>query len=439
MKTNASLLKRRREAVPRGVASAFPIFAERAENAELWDVEGKRYVDFAGGIGTLNTGHRHPQVMHAVGSQMERFTHTAFQVLGYENYVQLAERLNALAPGNEQKKTIFFTSGAEAVENAVKIARVFTGRSAVVAFSGGFHGRTMYTMGLTGKVAPYKLGFGPLPGSIYHVPFPAEFHGVTGKNSLAALHDLFKADVPPAEVAAIIIEPVQGEGGFYVAPFDFMRQLRALCDEHDILLIHDEVQSGFARTGKLFASEHAGVVPDLITVAKSIAGGLPLSGVIGRADVMDAAAPGGLGGTYGGSPLACAAGLAVLDVIESENLLERSLQLGADLRERLDEMAQGFDYPLIGDIRGLGGMVAFEFVTDLESRQPDPTAAQQVQEEALERGLIVLVCGIYSNVIRILVPLTASNAIVHEGIDILEKSMTAVANRHQTPELVQGG
>ncbi len=423
--TNRDLLQRRVNAVPRGVASAFPIFAQRAENAELWDVDGKRYIDFAGGIGVLNTGHRHPQIMHAVEQQMACFTHTAFQVMGYENYIALAERLNALAPGDAPKKSIFFTSGAEAVENAIKIARAYTGRTAVIAFSGAFHGRTIYTMGLTGKVAPYKTGFGPLPGAIYHVPFPATYHGITTEISLEAIKSLFRADISPSQVAAIIIEPVQGEGGFYPAPFDFLRQLRALCDEHGILLIADEVQSGFARTGKLFAIEHSGIVPDMITVAKSMAGGFPLSGVVGRADVMNAPAPGGLGGTYGGNPIACAAALAVLDVIESEGLLARSLQIGDYVKQRLHKMSTKMNRsgPQIGDIRGLGGMVAFEFVKDKESRTPDAEAAQQLKKLALEKGLIALVCGTYGNVIRVLVPLTASDAIIQEGLDIISESL----------------
>ena len=312
MTTNSELLARRNQAVARGVANMHNIYAERAENAEVWDVEGKRYIDFAGGIGVLNTGHRHPKVMAAVQAQIERYTHTCFQVLPYEPYVELAERLNKLAPGDGPNKTLFLTTGAEAVENAVKIARAHTGRSALIAFNGGYHGRTMMTLGLTGKVLPYKAGFGPFPAEIFHVPFPTDVHGITAEQSLAALQNIFKFDVEPARVAAIIIEPVQGEGGFYVAPFDFLRKLRSLCDEHGILLIADEVQAGAGRTGKFFAMEHSGVVPDLTTLAKSIAGGIPISAVVGRAEVMDSVAPGGLGGTYAGSPLGCAAALAVL-------------------------------------------------------------------------------------------------------------------------------
>jgi len=395
------------------------IFAERARNAEVWDVEGRRYIDFAGGIGVLNTGHRHPKVMAAVREQMERFTHTCFQVMPYEPYVELAERLNALAPGKEPKKTLFLTTGSEAVENAVKIARMHTGRSALVAFNGGYHGRTMMTLGLTGKVQPYKAGFGPFPAEIFHAPFPVELHGITVEHSLAALHSIFKCDVEPRQVAAIIIEPVQGEGGFYVAPFDFLRELRALCDEHGILLIADEIQAGAARTGKVFAIEHSGVVPDLITVAKSIGGGLPISAVVGRADVIDSVGPGGLGGTYAGSPLGCAAALAVLDVFEEEGILQRSLELGEHLMKRLMEMSARTSR--IGDVRGLGSMVAIElFKGENGQLVPDPELTKSLVGLAAKRGLILLSCGMYGNTIRILVAITGSDEIVDEGLDIIE-------------------
>ncbi|HEX9585407.1 MAG TPA: aminotransferase class III-fold pyridoxal phosphate-dependent enzyme, partial [Gammaproteobacteria bacterium] len=316
MTSNAELMARRKAAVAQGVGNIHGVFADRAENAELWDVEGKRYLDFAGGIGVLNTGHRHPRVMAAVEAQMKRFTHTCFHVAPYEPYVALAERLNALAPGNHDKKTLLVNTGAEAVENAVKVARAYTKRTAVVAFAGGFHGRTLLALGLTGKVDPYKRGFGPMPGEIFHIPFPNALHGISEEDALEALHQLVKTDLEPERIAAIIIEPVQGEGGFYVAPPAFLQALRAFCDSHGVLLIADEVQSGNARTGKMFAIEHSGVVPDLIATAKSLAGGFPLAAVIGRAEVMDAVGPGGLGGTYGGNPLACAAAIAVLDVIE---------------------------------------------------------------------------------------------------------------------------
>jgi len=421
MSTNADLLARRDRAVARGVANMHNIYAERAENAEVWDVEGKRYIDFAGGIGVLNTGHRHPKVMAAVQEQIARYTHTCFQVLPYEPYVELAERLNQLAPGGGPNKTLFLTTGAEAVENAVKIARAYTGRSALIAFNGGYHGRTMMTLGLTGKVLPYKAGFGPFPAEIFHVPFPTKVHGVTAEQSLAALQNIFKFDVEPERVAAIIIEPVQGEGGFYVAPFDFLKKLRGLCDEHGILLISDEVQAGAGRTGKFFAIEHSGVVPDLITLAKSIAGGIPIAAVVGRADVMDSVGPGGLGGTYAGSPLGCAAALAVLDVFEEEGILERSLQVGEHLQKRLQAMADRMD--CIGDVRGLGAMVAMELFKGGEQRLPDPDLAKQLVAAAAQRGLILLSCGIFGNTIRVLVPLTASDELVDEGLDIIESCL----------------
>ena len=419
MTKNADLLARRNLAVARGVANMHNIYAERAENAEVWDVDGRRYIDFAGGIGVLNTGHRHPKVMAAVQRQMEQYTHTCFQVLPYEPYVSLAERLNSLAPGDAPNKTLFLTTGAEAVENAVKIARAHTGRPAVIAFNGGYHGRTMMTLGLTGKVVPYKAGFGPFPGEIYHAPFPIEVHGISVDQSMAAVNNLFKADVEPARVAAIIIEPVQGEGGFYVAPPEFLKRLRALCDDHGILLIADEVQAGAGRTGRLFAMEHSGVVPDLTTLAKSIAGGFPISAVVGRADIMDSVGPGGLGGTYAGSPLGCAAALAVLDVFEEEGILERSLALGERLISRLRSMAQS--YACIGDVRGLGSMVAMELFKTVDGKPvADADLTRQLVVKAAERGLILLSCGMYGNVIRILVPITGSNEVVDEGLDIIE-------------------
>jgi len=427
MAKNQDLVSRRNAAVPRGIATAAPIYAERADNAELWDVEGKRYVDFAGGIAVLNTGHRHPKVMAAVEDQLKRFTHTAFQVVAYESLVALAEPLNNRAPFPGPATTVFFPTGAEAVENAVKIARVYTKRTAIISFSGAFHGRTLMTMGLTGKVVPYKAGFGPFPAEIYHVPFPMTVHGVTVGDSLHALETLFKSDVEPARVAAIIIEPVQGEGGFYIAPFDFMKKLRKICDEHGILLISDEIQAGFARTGKLFAIEHSGVAPDLVTMAKSLAGGFPLSGVLGKAEIMDAPGPGGLGGTYAGSPLGCAAGLAVLDVIEEEKLMERSMKIGERIVSRIKAIAQRNDVPPIGDIRNLGGMIAFELVKSRGGNEPDPDATKALTTKALQNGLILLSCGVYANSIRILVPLTATDALIDEGMGIIERSLSQIA------------
>jgi len=423
MSTNADLHARRLAAVPRGVATATQIFAARAENAELWDVEGRRYVDFAGGIAVLNTGHRHPRVLEAVRAQLDAYTHTAFQVVAYEPYVELAERLNALAPFDGPAKTIFFTTGAEAVENAVKMARAATGRSAVIAFTGGFHGRTLLTMAMTGKVAPYKRLFGPLPGEVFHAPFPVPQYGVTVEDSLRALEFLFRADVEPERVAAIIIEPVQGEGGFQPAPPELLRALREICDRHGILLISDEVQAGFARTGKMFGIEHSGVQPDMITVAKSLAGGFPLSGVIGRAAIMDAAEPGGLGGTYAGPPIACAAALAVLDVIADEKLMARAEAQGERIKGRLQAMSRRNDLVPIAGIRGPGAMVGFDIVRERGGGEPDGAEAKAVTVRALQKGLLLLSCGVHGETIRLLAPLTTPDAILDEGLDILEASL----------------
>jgi len=421
---NAALLARRNTAVARGVGHMHAIFAERAENAEVWDVEGRRYLDFAGGIAVLNTGHRHPQVMAAVQAQMERYTHTCFQVLAYEPYVALAERLNALAPGDFAKKTLLLTSGAEALENAVKIARAYTGRPGIIAFTGAYHGRTMFTLGMTGKVAPYKLGFGPFPGSVFHALFPNALHGVSEDAAIASVETLFKNDIEAAQVAAIVIEPVQGEGGFYVAPKAFMQRLRALCDQHGILLVADEVQTGAGRTGTFFAMEQMGVAADLTTLAKSLAGGFPLSAVVGRAEVMDAPGPGGLGGTYAGSPLGCAAALAVLEVFEQQDLLARSRAVGERLRSGLQALAA--KHRAIGDVRGLGAMLAIELFKGGDVHQPDADLAKAVVAEAARRGLILLSCGVYGNCIRILVPLTASDAHLDEGMAILGDTFAAL-------------
>ncbi len=425
MTTNADLLARRAAAVPRGVATATPVYADRAENAEMWDVEGKRYVDFAGGIAVLNTGHRHPKVVAAVEAQLGRFTHTAFQVNAYESYIELAEKLNARAPFSGPAKTIFFTTGGEALENAVKIARAHTGRSGVITFTGAFHGRTMLTMAMTGKVLPYKKKFGPMPAEVWHLPFPNEAQGVTVKQALDALGFLFRADVEPERVAAIVVEPVQGEGGFYETPTELFQALRKICDEHGIVLVADEVQTGFGRTGKLFAIEHTGVEPDLVTMAKSLGGGFPISGVMGRAHIMDAPEPGGLGGTYAGSPLACAAALAVLDVIDQEKLLDRANAIGAAIKGRLEALATRNDIVPITAIRGRGAMIGFDIVKSHGAYEPDADATKRVTAAALEAGLILLSCGVHGNVIRILVPLTVSDAVLEDGLKALETALVA--------------
>lgn len=423
---NADLWARRQAAIPRGVANATSIFADRAENGEIWDVEGKRYLDFGSGIAVTNTGHRHPKVMAAAMAQMERFTHTAFQVIGYDVYIELAERLNALAPIKDAK-TILFTTGAEATENAIKVARAHTGRSGVITFTGGFHGRTLLTMAMTGKVAPYKMKFGPLPAGVFHCPFPIPHHGVTEEQALKALDHIFRADCAPSQTAAIVIEPVQGEGGFYQTPKPFMRALREICDRHGILLVADEVQTGFARTGKMFAIEHYGVEPDLIPIAKALGGGFPISGLIGKAEIMDAPDPGGLGGTYAGSPVACAAALAVLDVIEEEKLCERANHIGAVMMKRLESIRRSNTSVPIGDIRGLGAMVAFELVKERGGNDPAPDAIKPVLEKALADGLILLSCGYYANTIRLIAPLTMNDAHLNSGLDILESSLAAAA------------
>lgn len=421
---NKNLLERRKNSVPRGVATAHPIFVSHAKNAELWDVEGRRYLDFAGGIGVQNFGHCHPDVVAAIAEQSAKVVHTAFQVVAYEPYIALAEELNRRAPLDGQAKTIFFTTGAEAVENAIKISRSYTKRSGIISFVGSFHGRSLLTMSLTGKVLPYKKTFGPMVGNVFHAPYPMEYHGVTTADSLVALERIFKASIDPSEVSAIILEPVQGEGGFYAAPPEFLRELRKICDSHGILLIADEVQCGFARTGKFFAIEHSGVKPDIITTAKSIAGGLPLSAVIGRAEVMDSPDPGGLGGTYAGNPVACAAGLAILKVIEKEDVLKKSVALGEKIKAKLNSFVASGKFPFIGEIRGLGGMVAFELVKSRESHEAAPDMAKQLTNLALEQGLILLSCGVYANTIRILVPLTAPDAHIDEAMLMLEKALS---------------
>ncbi|PPD52628.1 MAG: 4-aminobutyrate--2-oxoglutarate transaminase [Methylotenera sp.] len=421
--SNQDLHQRRLAATPRGIGVMANFFIERALNSEVWDVEGRRYIDFAGGIAVLNTGHRHPKMVAAVEAQLQQFTHTCYQVLPYENYVTLAERINQLTPGSHAKKTCFFSSGAEAVENAIKIARAATNRSGVIAFSGAFHGRTMMGCALTGKVVPYKVGFGPFPAEIYHVPFPTDLHGVSVEDALHAIQTLFKADVDPKRVAAIIIEPIQGEGGFYVTPPALMNALRNLCDEHGILLIFDEVQTGFGRTGKLFAAEHFNVTPDIMVMAKSLAGGMTLSAVCGKAEIMDGPAPGGLGGTYAGNPLAIAAAHAVIDIIEEEQLVARANVLGAMLTSRLKAMQ--VNTPALKEIRGLGSMIAAEFF-DPVTQQPSPEMTKRVQQAALVEGLVLLTCGVYMNAIRFLYPLTIQDAVFEEALSIIERAIATI-------------
>ena len=417
---NIEISERKNASISRAVGMMTQIYADRAENSEIWDVEGNRYIDFASGIAVVNTGHRHPKIMAAVKAQLDRFTHTCHQVVPYENYIALAERLNNLVPGDFDKKTVFVTTGAEAVENAIKIARAATGRSAVIAFGGGFHGRTFMGMSLTGKIVPYKAGFGSMPGDVFHAPFPVSLHDVSVDESMAAIEKLFKSDVDPARVAAIILEPVQGEGGFYEAPRELMVRLRKLCDEHGILLVADEVQTGFARTGKMFAMNHHEVAADLTTMAKSLAGGFPLAAVTGRAELMDAPNPGGLGGTYGGNPLGIAAAHAVLDIIEEEKLCERAEILGSRLKQRLQSLRDAVQE--IVDVRGPGFMNAIEF-NNVETGLPSADFANTVRAKALGKGLILLTCGVYGNVVRFLCPLTVQDEVFTEALDILEKSI----------------
>ncbi|MCA2012298.1 4-aminobutyrate--2-oxoglutarate transaminase [Cereibacter sphaeroides] len=422
MDKNAALDARRQAALSRGVGVQTGHFAVRAENAEIWDADGNRLIDFASGIAVLNTGHRHPRIMAAVEAQMAAFTHTCHQVVPYEPYVALAERLNALAPGDLAKKTVFVTTGAEALENAVKIARAATGRSGVITFAGGFHGRTFMTMSMTGKVFPYKAGFGPMMADVFHAPFPNALHGVSVDDSFAAMETLFRADIDPARVAAIVFEPVQGEGGFNPAPQDFVERLRALCDRHGIVLIADEVQTGFARTGTIFAMEAYGIAPDLTTMAKSLGGGFPIAAVTGRAELMDAVAPGGLGGTYGGNPLAIAAAHAVLDVIEDEGLCARAVRLGDRLKAALAAMRDDF-LPELAEIRGPGFMIAAE-IFDADGK-PSAALANAIRVEALARGLLLLTCGVHGNVIRFLAPITIPEAQLDEAMDILAAAARA--------------
>ena len=423
MSNNNDWVQRRARAVPRGVATAMPIFVDRALNAELWDVEGRRFIDFAAGIAVLNVGHQHPRVMAAVRAQLQRFAHTAFQVAAYDVYIDLCERLNALAPIAGECKSILFSTGAEAVENAIKIARAATRRHAVIAFHGGFHGRSFMAMALTGKTAPYKRGFGPLSAGVFHAPFPCAHRGISAADSLRAIEQIFMVDVAAEDVAAIIIEPVQGEGGFNPAPEELLRGLRELADRHGILLVADEVQSGIARTGRMFGIEHSAVQPDLMIVAKSLAGGFPLSAVIGRAEVMDAVDPGGLGGTYAGSPTACAAALAVLGIVEEQGLVAHADVLGQQVRAFLQRLQGRQDLHPIGHIRGLGSMLAFDLLQAHGGDAVAPEKTREVIKRAHELGLVLLGCGAYGESIRLLYPLTIARQELDEGLSLLEQAL----------------
>jgi len=419
MSKNNDLLQRRANAVARGVGQIHPVVIERASNSTIWDVDGREYIDFVGGIAVLNAGHLHEEVIKAVQNQLTKFTHTCFQVVAYESYIELAEKVAQLVPGDFAKKTVLVNSGSEAVENAVKIARAYTGRAGVIAFTGAYHGRTMMTLSLTGKVAPYSAGMGLMPAGVYRALAPCELYGISEDESIASIERIFKTDAMPSDIAAIIIEPVQGEGGFYVNSPSFMRRLRALCDEHGIVLIADEVQTGAGRTGTFFACEQLGITADITTFAKSIAGGFPLAGVVGKTEIMDAIAPGGLGGTYAGSPIACTAALAVLKVFEQENLLERSKKIGSKLKQEFTELAK--QYSAIGDVRGLGAMVAIELFKNGDATKPDADRTAKIVSLARDKGLLLLSCGTYYNVLRFLMPLTIEDELLDKGINIIKE------------------
>ncbi len=414
----------RKERVVAGPLSVFlPVVIEEGRGATLTDVDGNTFIDFTGGVGCLNVGHSHPHVVEAAQEQLAKFSHTDFTIVPYEVYVTLAERLIAATPFHSPAKAAFFNAGTEAIENAIKFARSYTGRPAVIAFEGGFHGRILLSLSLTSKTHPYKAGLGPFAPEIYRVPFPNEYRGPSADEALAALERALITQVAAETVAAIVIEPVQGEGGFVVAPKPFVEGVRRLCDEHGIVLVVDEVQTGFGRTGKFFAIEHYGIEPDLLTVAKSIAAGLPLSGVIGKAEIMDAPGDSAIGGTYVGNPVAQAAALAVLDVIEDEGVCDRAGQLGETIRARMESWQER--WPQIGDVRGLGAMLAIELVSDPATRQPDPDTATAVVETAAERGLLLLKSGIYANCIRVLAPLVLTDAELDEALGVWEDALDA--------------
>ena len=423
MSTNAEIYQRRDDSVAKAIAYSTTFVAERAEGGEVWDVEGNRYIDFCGGIGCQNVGHGHPKVVAAMQAQIDSFTHTCFQISPYESYVRLAERLNACAPGDFAKKSFFLSAGGEAVENAVKIARYYTGRPALITFTNGYHGRSYMGMGLSARMNPFKVGFRPFPTEIYRMPFPDAYHGVTLDDTKRAIDTLFRSDVEPSQVAAVFFEPVQGEGGYNIADQEFIEYLRALCDEHGIVMVADEIQTGFGRSGKMFAMEHFDIAADLTCVGKSMGGGLPLSGIVGRADIIDTVPPGALGGTFGGNPVACAAALAVMDVIEEDGLLAKGLMLGELIDTKFKKMYSSDECRCIGDVRSLGCMNALEIVTDRNTREPAGDLTSEIVRIALSKGLILVTAGPTRNVIRVLVPLSTSPKIVAEGLDILEASI----------------
>ncbi len=422
--SNKELQALKERYVAAGAASPNEQFADHATNAELWDADGKRMIDFAGGIGVLNIGHRHPKVVEAVKAQLDKLMHTCQTVMPYEGYVKLAEKLSNVVPVRGHAKVMLANSGAEALENAIKVARAATGRSNIICFDGGYHGRTFYTMAMNGKAAPYQTDFGPMPGTVFRAPYPVPYHGVSEDEALRGLKMTMKADSPGKDTAAIVIEPVLGEGGFYAAPTSFLKEIRKICDEHGILMIVDEVQSGFGRTGKMFAIEHSGVEPDMMTMAKSMADGMPISAIVGTDKHMDASGPNSLGGTYTGSPTACAAALAVFDVFKEEDILAKGQRLGDKLKQRFSQWQEQFAH--VDNVRNLGPMAAFELVESKDSRVPKPELAAAVTKKAKEKGLILLSCGMYANTLRFLMPVTIEDEVLEEGLNIVEEALKEV-------------
>lgn len=422
--SNKELQALKERYVAAGAASPNEQFADHATNAELWDADGKRMIDFAGGIGVLNIGHRHPKVVEAVKAQLDKLMHTCQTVMPYEGYVKLAEKLSGVVPVRGHAKVMLANSGAEALENAIKVARAATGRSNIICFDGGYHGRTFYTMAMNGKAAPYQTDFGPMPGTVFRAPYPVPYHGVSEDEALRGLKMTMKADSPGKDTAAIVIEPVLGEGGFYAAPTSFLKEIRKICDEHGILMIVDEVQSGFGRTGKMFAIEHSGVEPDMMTMAKSMADGMPISAIVGTDKHMDASGPNSLGGTYTGSPTACAAALAVFDVFKEEDILAKGQRLGEKLKQRFSQWQEQFAH--VDNVRNLGPMAAFELVESKDSREPKPELAAAVTKKAKEKGLILLSCGMYGNTLRFLMPVTIEDEVLEEGLNIVEEALKEV-------------